>query len=179
MKYLALLPLALLAFTSCKKNKSQDQHVYYKFAQYHRYQRIEDLKTNVAGHPFYGFADDSSHTTFLYEMVKAPKLIDGSYSSTLNFQAPVAGTHFTLNSADLAAQHAWYLTYGGWGDGTGQMLITTGIITGQLQPDSSWKISIAVSLPKKDDLMDRESIVDTIIAHDYRVGVEPIHYNGL
>ncbi|MBS1778569.1 MAG: hypothetical protein JST70_04550 [Bacteroidetes bacterium] len=179
MKYLALLSITVLAFASCKKHSTTPQHEYYKYAEYHRYQRIENIAANPAG-IYYGVAIDSSHILFQYKINKDPKVLDGSYSSTLTFQAPIAGDHFMLSSTDLVAQHAWYESHGGWGgEGTPQMLITTGIITGQLQPDSSWKITIAVNLPKKDELMDRESIIDTIVAHDYRVGVEPIHYNGL
>jgi len=161
MKYLALLPLAILAFTSCKKNRSLNrERYYYRTATYYNGMAVNENNP-------YSLYDSVAHSRLFYYVYASDikHANDASSGSIIVFDVPDSITSFTITGDDLAKHHTFYDTYDGWGGGAFTRL-EKGFITGHMLGDSTWKLTLIIQVPQQGGIPDYDSIVDTIIAHD-------------
>jgi hypothetical protein len=99
---------------------------------------------------------------FKFENEKGVHTNDGQSGTILEFQVDGGATSFSYTDEQLTQRLTNYLTwYSGWESGEQFYAITKGTISGELQPNGFWKVTIDVTLPVIDDFTFTNSIKTT------------------
>jgi hypothetical protein len=158
MKYLMIALIAAVACTSCKKKSNNQINQYSSTATYY-----DKTAVNTA-QPEYLF-DTTMHTR-LFHYVYGSNLGDPNKAKAMHlvFDTPDSAISFSFSGIELAAHHTYFTAYNGLSSAA-SIPVEEGTITGKLQRDSSWQLTISVRYPGGETFNGGNGRLDTIDAH--------------
>jgi hypothetical protein len=165
--YVLTLALGMIAFTGCRKKTTdvepqlQEEKGQQMFV-YKSGMRIDTINTNNGTQ--LRVIGGGNQDVFLYSNMLGfdNEISDDEYTTCIWFPVDSGLTSFSYTDAQLKGRRCHYIGNGAWG-GYGFTSLDKGTISGIKQTDSSWNITINITLPRKDEHTGKTNIVNNAI----------------